>query len=199
MGEYFNGALRFAGGSGWTGFTCPPAHRWRLLLTLGLLVALGTLLYMPMRTFAEKHWVASLHVRDRAVIIEKFGSAPRIQRGEWVAYSIPETGNHDAGYVQAGLGFGQVLAVGGDKIRFTPVAIEVNGVARPRLAYMPDWGEMVVPQKHWFIWPDIDIGGHGAAPAALRQLLLRMATVSQEQFFGRPLKRWFWRSQQLAA
>ena len=61
---------------------------------------------------------------------------------------------------------------------------------------MPETGELIVPEKHWFVWPDFAISGHGnVAEAALSAALLPMATVSEDQFAGKPFKRWFWRRQ----
>jgi len=70
-------------------------------------------------------------------------------------------------------------------------------VARPLLPHMPTSGEIVIPEKSWFIWPDFDIGGgHGyVGGAAISATLLKMAMVEEQQFVGKPFKRWFGREQ----
>jgi hypothetical protein len=61
---------------------------------------------------------------------------------------------------------------------------------------MPVSGMVIVPGNHWFIWPDLAISGHGnIGEAAITDAMLRMADVSEEQFVGKPFKRWFWRQQ----
>jgi hypothetical protein len=166
--------------------------RGRAALTLALLLALGGLLYGPARTVLEKRFFAPVRAHDQVVIIQKFGAPPRIQRGDWIAYSLPEGGSHNA-YFQAGLGFGPVLGVPGDRIRFSKTFFEVNGVRRTRLLWMPESGELVTPEKHWFVWPEVNISGHGlVAESDITATLLQMATISEEQFEGKPFKRWFW-------
>ena len=54
-----------------------------------------------------------------------------------------------------------MLAVAGDTVRFTTNVFFINGQPAPRLPHMPDTGEVQVPEKHWFIWPNLDISGHG--------------------------------------
>jgi hypothetical protein len=134
-------------------------------------------------------------VNDRVVVVRKYATPPAIKRNDLIAYSLP--GNYDHGaYVAAGFGFGPVLAVAGDRVRFTKTTFEVNGVPQPRLANMPETGELTVPEKRWFIWPELAISGHGNAPAGtLTATLLQMATISEAQFAGKPFKRWFWRRQ----
>jgi len=70
-----------------------------------------------------------------------------------------------------GYGFGEVLAVAGDHVRFGETAYEINGVPRSLLPDMPTSGEIVMGEKTWFIWPDITVGGgHGyvGIPRSLR-------------------------------
>jgi hypothetical protein len=169
--------------------------RTRLFASMALLVGLGGLVYMPARNWMENRWMAPLRLQDRVVIVRKFARTPVVKRNEVIAYSLPGNMDHTV-YVAAGFGLGPVLAVGGDHVRFTRTAFAVNGVPYPRLDHMPETGELTVPEKHWFLWPDLAITGHGNAPAgALTAALLQMATISEEQFAGKPFKRWFWRRQ----
>ena len=169
--------------------------RTRIFASMALLVGLGGLVYMPARNWMETRWLAPLRVNDRVVVVMKSGAAPIVKRNDLIAYSLPGDTDH-AVYVEAGFGLGPVLAVAGDRVRFTQAAFEVNGAPQPRLAHMPQTGELTVPEKHWFVWPDLAISGHGNAPeATLSTALLQMATISEEQFAGKPFKRWFWRRQ----
>jgi hypothetical protein len=125
-----------------------------------------------------------------------------VQRGDRLLYSIGgnETYHgHGGVWVQPGFGWGPVLAVAGDTIRFSTNAFFINGQEQPRLPHMPTTGEVLVPEKHWFIWPELDISGHGnVGEANISAIMLQMATVSQEQFIGKPFKRWLWRRQILS-
>jgi len=97
---------------------------------------------------------------------------------------------------QASLGLGLVLATPGDHVEFSTGKITVNGVSRPAMPHMPVSGALVVSQNHWFIWPDIAISGNwNVAEADISSAMLQMANVSQNQFMGKPFKRWFWRKQ----
>jgi len=169
--------------------------RTRILLTLCLLFAFWGLIYMPARNWLETKWLAPLSVNGTVVVVQKSSQAPRVKRNDWIAYSLPGSSDHTV-YVRSGFGLGPVLAVAGDRVRFTATALEVNGVSQPRLDNMPETGELVVPEKHWLVWPDFGIGGHGnVAGAVLTATLLQMATISEDQFVGKPFKRWFWRRQ----
>jgi hypothetical protein len=171
--------------------------RSRILLSFAMLLALGGLLYMPARNLLENHLFAPIRINDRVVIIQKFKNVPEVRRGEWVAYTLGGggVGGHDV-YVGTGLGLGPVLGIGGDRIRFSRASFEVNGVPQPRLANMPESDELVVYEKHWFIWPRFNISGHGAvSEATLINMFLQHASVSEQQFEGKPLKWWFWHRQ----
>jgi hypothetical protein len=169
--------------------------RNRILLSFAMLLALGGLLYVPARNVIESRWFVPVRINDRVVIIQKFRNTPRVNRGDWLAYSLAGGGDHNV-YVAAGYGLRPVLGVAGDRIRFSKTSFEVNGVSHPRLENMPDSDEVLVLEKHWFIWPKLNISGHGAVPeATLVSTLLQLATVSEEQFEGKPLKWWFWHRQ----
>ena len=169
--------------------------RTRIFASMALLFALGGLVYMPARNWMENRWAAPLRVNDSVVVVQKSVTAPIVKRNDVIAYSVPGNTDHGA-YVAAGLGLGPVLAVAGDRVRFTRTAFEVNDTPYPRLAHMPQTGELIVPEKHWFVWPDFAISGHGNAPeGALTAALMQMATISEQQFAGKPFKRWFWRRQ----
>jgi hypothetical protein len=178
--------------------------RSRLLLTLLALMTIGLLIYLPVRNVVLQHWLIPLRVRGNVVIVQRQGAPQDIRRGDWVMYSQKrsETGEaHNGGaiWVRAGFGWGPVLAVAGDRVEFSTNTFRVNGEARPLLPHMPNSGTLTVPEKHWFIWPELDIYQHGnVGEENISAILLHMATVSQEQFIGKPFKRWFWRRQILS-
>jgi hypothetical protein len=167
----------------------------RLLFSVGLLVALTGLVYLPIRSLIQEHWLMPLRVNGRVVVVHRLASPSSLRRGAWIAYAIYDSGGQGV-YVRDGFGLGPVLALPGDRVRFTKSALEVNGVPQALLPYMPQVGEWVVPQKHWFVWPEFAIAGHGNTPAgAISATLLQMGTITEERFVGRPLKRWFGRRQ----
>jgi hypothetical protein len=178
--------------------------RSRMLFTLLTMMALGLLIYLPIRNVILQQWLVPLRVRGNVVIVHRLGAPHDIKRGDWVMYSqnSEQTGEaHHGGAVRvrAGFGWGPVLAVAGDRVEFSTNAFMVNGEARPLLPYMPNSGTLTVPEKHWFIWPELDISGHGnVGEANISAIMLQMATVSQEQFIGKPFKRWLWRRQILS-
>ena len=115
-----------------------------------------------------------------------------------MAYRINQaTGDHV--YVPGGFGYGQVEAVAGDRVAFTPQSWQVNDRVLPRRRHMPAQETWVVPEKHWLIWPDstISISGDQRQNEAVSRLLREIAMVSEAQFAGTPFRRWFWRRQTL--
>jgi len=168
--------------------------RVRIAASCAAMILLTLLLYAPARSLMESSWLLPLQANGRVVIVRRLASAGGVQRGDWIAYSLSEGSGQNIVTLN-GYGLGPVLALAGDRVRFSRGGCEVNGVAQPRLAHMPATGEVVVPQKHWFIWPDFDIrGGHGFVPETeLSATMLQLATISEEQFLGKPFKRWFGR------
>jgi hypothetical protein len=174
----------------------------RLLFTLTVLVVIGGVVYAPTRSTIQGHWLIPLRVCGHVIVVQKLASADSIRRGDWIAYNlsgyvISVHGNRYAGD-HSGLGFGPVLAIAGDQVGFLTNAFTVNGVAHPRRPHMPDSGTVIVPGNHWFIWPDLAISGHGnVGEADISAAMLERADVSENQFVGKPFKRWFWRQQAL--
>jgi hypothetical protein len=167
----------------------------RLSFSFVMLFVLGALVYLPVRTLIQEQWLMPLRVKGRVVIVQRLAHLRRLPRGTWIAYTIEGLDRHGVN-VQDGFGLGPVLALPGDRVRFTKSAMEVNGVSQPLLPYMPQIGEWVVPEKHWFVWPEVDITGHGNTPAdAISATLLQMGTITEDRFVGRPFKRWFGRRQ----
>lgn len=174
--------------------------RYRLLFTVAVLMAVGGLIYSPLRSAIQEHWLLPLRMNGHVVVVQKLASANTVRRGDWIAYTL--TGHVIAvhGYQNVnghpGLGFGPVLAMAGDRVAFSTNTFTVNGVPHESLPHMPVNGTVIVSGNHWFIWPELAISGHGnVGEAAISGAMLRMADVSDQQFVGKPFKRWFGRRQ----
>ena len=169
--------------------------RGRIFFSMATLAMVGGLFYLPLRHLVQEHFFMPMNVNGRIVVVRAYASAATVQRGDWIAYSLSDAGGNGI-YVRDGFGLGPVLATTGDQVSFTKTALEINGIRRARQVHMPDSGEWVVPENHWFVWPEVDISGHGyVGEAALSATLTRMAMIRKEQFIGEPFKRWFWRRQ----
>jgi hypothetical protein len=169
--------------------------RYRILLSVACLLIFGGSLYMPARDFVQNHWFAPLRINERVVVVHPC-SAGSVRHGDSVAYRMMGTGNTEQVISEAGLGFGPVLAGSGDQIQFEPGQFTVNRQAFPSLPGMPRSGDMIVPQKHWFIWPNVSMSGHGnVSSSAVSSTMLRLSLVPEDQLVGKPHKRWFGRRQ----
>jgi hypothetical protein len=189
-----------------TGFVyyCSPllnteSFAYRIRFTFLTMLALSLLLYWPARTLILGHWVTPLRLHGRVMVVGLRAEPKSIQRGDWVAYTLPDTeqGPHgDVVVVHHGVGLGPVLAVAGDQIRFDTNSFSVNGVSQTNLWRMPTHGGLTVPDNCWFIWPDLGITEHGRVrQTSIDSALLQMASVDKTQFYGRPPRHWFWRKQ----
>jgi hypothetical protein len=175
----------------------------RLGFTGLVLLSMILLLYWPARNFFQDRWLMPLRLNGHAIIVQRSFQPQRIQRDEWVAYTFDanRTGNDYHGGVvvlRNGITLGQVLAVPGDAVTFSTNGFSVNGVLHTNLPHMPMTGGMIVPEKHWFIWPNLGISGYGdVGEARVSSAVMGLAQVAQEDFFGKPMHRWFWRKQTL--
>jgi hypothetical protein len=174
---------------------------FRIFFTIAMLILFGLVIYSPLRSVIQNYWMMPLRRNGNVIVVEKFASANAIKRGDWVMYSLQ---NHSAGnpheggavWVREGFGWGPVLAMAGDSVGFSTNSFAVNGVERPLLPHMPTSGNLTVPEKNWFIWPELGISGHGnTSEAVISGTMLQLATVPEDQFTGKPFKRWFWRKQ----
>ena len=172
--------------------------RWRLILSMVACCALSVWIYGPLQRWFQERLAMPLRVGDKVVIVGADRNAGSVRRGDWVAYRIePVAGDHV--YLSGGLAFGRVQAVAGDRVIFTPDKVEVGNAVFPRRAYMPINETWVIPEKHWFIWPDSAISIRGNPPPGdgMAQLMRGIALVPEPHYAGKPLRRWFWRRQTL--
>jgi hypothetical protein len=173
----------------------------RLAFTFLVLLALGLVVYQPARHFVQQHWLTPLRLHGQVIVVERMVSARNVHRGDWIAYEMADQSAGDPHHggeivVDEGMGLGPVLAVAGDVVTFSAGFYSVNGVEWKSLPHMPVSGGFTVPEKHWFIWPNLDISGHGnIAESSISATLVSLAEVGETQYFGKPFHRWFGRKQ----
>jgi hypothetical protein len=178
--------------------------QWRIAFTVIILLAVGFLIYSPIRNTIQNHWLMPMRMGSRVVILVK--SADKIQRGDWVSYIMPgyRFSNHMGNGIwgDSTMGFGPVLAVAGDNVQFSTNSFSVNGVAQPLLTDMPQSGSLIVAQNYWFIWPTLKQSGNwNPSENDLSRAMLELANVSESQLgdkpsmHWKPLKHWFLRKQ----
>ena len=167
----------------------------RLLFSLAILFVVSRLIYLPTLDLMEKHLAMPLRVRDRVVVANTILGSQSIKRGDWVAYHFTGGGGNGV-RIRDGYGLDPVLGMPGDRVRFGPAHFEVNGQSFTRLAHMPTKGELVVPEKQWFIWPSLDtVTQRNVAEASISEAVLDSALIPEGQFIGKPFRHWFWRQQ----
>lgn len=168
----------------------------RIIIALLLTIALSALIYVPIRNSVQERHFAPLQTPNGVVVIQRLATPPYLKRGDTIAYNLQEVSEGHF-YAHGGLTLGKILAVPGDRVQFSTNCFRVNGAPYPLEPHMPTGGEVVVPEKNWFIWPNLAIiGGHGAVPEwTISSTMLQMATVPQDQFVGKPFDRWFGRHQ----
>lgn len=171
-------------------------HRFAIQCIAGFMLfgAMSLLVYVPVRDWIYSNIAMPLQTSNGVVVVKPFTKSGRVIRGDLVAYRF--AGHNVNGIVvRQGFGLGSVLAVPGDHVTFGRRQFQVGGVLRPNFAHMPAAGEIVVPEKCWFIWPDLHIGGNIVPANMLTDEMQRLALVDQGSFVGRPYKRWFFRKQ----
>lgn len=190
-----------------SGFTyyCSPYLREkdfavRMAFTILVLIAIGFGIFTPMRNAIQNHLLLPLNSNGHAIVVGTFFSAKDIHRGDGVAYQLSGYyfSNHGGYGVsgRSGISVGKVLAVAGDRVEFSDKGFFVNGVVQPLLPHMPTAGKLMVPEKTWFIWPQMEVGGNwNVGEQNISSAMMQLANVSEEQFVGKPFDHWFWRKQ----
>jgi hypothetical protein len=192
-----------------TGFVyyCSPLLRQeelggRLGITLLAALAIGLLIYLPIRNLVLQRWLVPIRLASGQVyVMQRQFPAAAVRRGDWIAYKIGSDssswdggGGHGTIYVRAGVGFGPVLAMAGERVMFSTNGFTVNTIQHPLLPHMPQSGEVAVAENHWFIWPSYSISGAGNENR-IASAMMELAMVPEKQFVGKPFKRWFGRKQ----
>lgn len=175
----------------------------RILFTVLLLLSVGFLIYTPLRNTIQNRWLMPVRQNGHLIVVTKSAPKDKIRRGDTIAYML--SGYYFSNHMgnnpleRSWLGLGPVLAVTGDTVTFSTNRFTVNGVSQRRLAHMPLSGTFVVQTNHWFIWPMMDFenvrGDWRPQEDQISSAMLQLSSVSQGQYVGKPLKRWFWREQ----
>lgn len=168
----------------------------RIFFSCTIFVILTFLVYAPARSFVQNQVVMPLLRNGELIIVRHSTSPEKVERGDRVAYRI-EGNNSAYGQVRVGGGMsmGKVLALPGDRIAFNSTSFTVNFIPYPALPHMPQSGQFYVEGNSWFIWPEMDISTHGVPEETISKTMLGLAKVSQNQYFGKPLNRWFFHKQ----
>lgn len=155
------------------------------LFLVGLLLSLAVAWWiyqrLPIRFYrVNGEWIVAWRREDAA----------SIQRGDWVAYR--PASRLTIALEPERVAVEQVLAVAGDRVRFTSRAMEVNGQALPRTTTMPSNGGLVVPAGDWFIWPVFGqpLQGHGGSGSRNE---FQDGLVSTDRYLGRVGRPWLGR------
>jgi hypothetical protein len=176
----------------------------RLIAALAILFSVSVLIYLPSRHLIEKA-ARPLRTQQQVIVVNSIASPKALKRGDWIAYAVSGTQTwfnnaqaHGTMILQDGFSLGKIAGAPGDVINFSKTNFSVNGIAFSREPQMPTEGELVVPDEHWFIWPDFAMNMRGAAAAIhVEELLKNRSLIAQTNFVGVPFKRWFFRKQTL--
>jgi len=176
--------------------TSQMSFRWRLVLALAVAFIVYRAIYFPFQLQFEKYVAMPLKLANGTLIVDPRHAAGAVRRGDRLAYRIHAASDAHV-FINDGYGFGEVRAVAGDRIVFTQHNYQVNGVEFPRQPRMPALETWVVPEKHWFIWPNsaIAVSGNQQQEDSVARLMREVAMVSESQYAGKPYRRWFWRRQ----
>lgn len=162
----------------------------RLLLSLLVVGLYAGLIYAPAQQYLINHWWMPVQVQGHRILVNTRIAPADVRVGDEVFYAMPEMGIGQFA-LRSGMGRGEVLAVGGDQIRFSPAACFINGNPLAPLPEMPASGEMIVPENHWFIWPEFAINGRNTAGnPTVQGIYLSQSMVPFPALKGRAVQRW---------
>ncbi len=168
----------------------------QMVFSVLLFVALTQWLYLPARDLFYRTVALPLQVEDKVIIANPRASYVGVKRGDWVVYRITGYAAHGV-RVNDGYGLQPVIGLPGDVIEYGSAGLTVNGRTSPPRPHMPEAGGLTVPEKHWFIWPQLHTGGYGNNELVQADAYRKLALVNQESFVGRSYRRWFFWKQTL--
>lgn len=176
----------------------------RLGLAFGSLLVVWLLLYLPAVNWFERHVAVPLLVRGQVLVMRPHLVPAEVRRGDRIMFHLDEAqigqahGGNGAVWVRAGVGWGPVLGLPGDRVMFSTNSFSINGAWQTNLAHMPMEGEMLIPTNRWFVWPEFGINSHGnVSEANIAGLILQLATITSTQMTGRPYPAWLGRKQKI--
>ena len=108
-------------------------------------------LYYMLQMFVERHIVLPLQTGNKVVVVRSYLEADSVKCGDVIAYRLNVQRINRREVVRSGYMLDRVLAMEGEKIRFSAENFEVKGLVHPRSAHMPTAGEWIVPRNHWFV------------------------------------------------
>lgn len=168
----------------------------RLAFALVILVMMGGLVYLPARRYLERRWFLPLRIAGRVVVVRRV-LPEQIHRGDQFVFRY-QGGRGQGWVVRSGLAHGEVLAIPGDTVTFRPGWILVNQRRRPSFPGMPSDDGLVVRERQWFTWPQLEWrAGRRAVEGDLTSELLRVGAVGYDQLVGKLCDHWFGRKQTL--
>lgn len=165
--------------------------KFRIISTVAVFLILNVLVY----GFAQEQLgrvLSPLRTNDKVVVVRSC-SPDKVKVRDTIAYRVERDNTH--GFVVAeGFGYDRVLAKGGDVIQFGKESYQVNSTVYPREPNMPQAGEIVVPDGHWFVWPKFKINMRLSESDISKRTML-YAMIGTDDLVGKPFKYWFWRKQ----
>jgi hypothetical protein len=174
----------------------PESLRWRMVLSVVALAFVGLGVYGPLRERILERFLP-LRVGEQVIVVRPLTAAVRVGPGDVVAFRLAYTRLDGPIFLAEGYGIERVLAVAGSRVVFNPDGYEVDGERRPRLEFMPSTGEMIVPQKHFFVWPRLDIVNRAGPGVNVSGAIVQIAMIHEDKIVGRPCRHWFGRRQAL--
>jgi hypothetical protein len=176
----------------------PGGLRRRILLALFSTLLIGVMVYYPLQRWIQSSLVMPLRIGNQDLMLVPDHRVSSLRPGVVRVFRFGGVAGVQGVLLGQGYVVAEVRGGPGDRIRFDHENYTVNGRSYPTRPLMPQTGEWLVPENHWFIWPDSSIRVTGALPAmdsASRDTLLRaMALVPSSRVVGRPLRWWFWRN-----
>lgn len=167
----------------------------RLVLSLAVLFVVAQVFYWSGLKWFEKHFFMPVQSHGKVYVIDCSPGKNSIRPGDLVNCRFEHVAV-DGVYIHEGYSLSRVIAAPLDRVEFSRVDFRINGVASPRLPYMPTTGQWIVPKNAWLIWPSLDIvRRNNASEESIAQAVLNIATVSRQNVMGKPFRRWFWRRQ----
>ncbi len=169
----------------------------RILLALFSTLLVGVLVYYPLQRWIQNTLVMPLRIGNQALMLIPDRGVDSLHPGVVRVFRFGGVAGVPAALLGQGFVVAEIRAGPGDRIQFDHEIYLINGRPQPTRPLMPQAGEWLVPENHWFIWPDSSIRVTGALPAmdsGPRDALLRaMALMPSSRVIGRPLRWWFWR------
>ena len=157
-----------------------------------VITGLAMILFPVMASRALSLVVLRVATDTGTLLINPLDTAPPLHPGEQVAYRLKGSEGyrgHTRVVIESGIYLGQVFALPGETVSFSPGVYVVNGISHPALPSMPKQGELRIGAGQVAIWPT-SFGFR----SRLGGLPIETTLLAESALAGRPYKRWFWRT-----